>query len=106
MESGILLSGEVYSKAEGLLKAFSVEWSRGKGTKETQIGEIRRTEGGGNGEAGVQLTSIFHHGKMNATLVDHRSSSKVNPVARSLWKETDRFKTSSWNTSPMKKLCY
>lgn len=36
MEPGILLSGEMYSKA------FSVEWSRGKGTKETQNGEIRK----------------------------------------------------------------
>lgn len=42
MESDTLLSGEVYSKAEDLLKVFSLEWSRGKGSQETQIGEIRK----------------------------------------------------------------
>lgn len=71
--------------------------------RELERHRLERTEGGNNSGGGVQFTPIICHCKMAATPVNQRSSRRGNPEARSLWKETDRFKTSNWNTSHMQK---
>ena len=60
LESDISLFGGMYTKAKDLPKALSVEWSRGKGIGETEIGEIgKRVREQTTMEEGCNSLSLF-----------------------------------------------